>query len=837
MNIPPPAPEPSEPAKKLLRLPKLPKLLLKVPNLKIRIRRFKRGDILQAALALVLAGVAVALGALFGAYVAIKDNLPSIAELENFQPKLITTVYTANGDPLKEFAEQRRIQVPYEQIPDMLIKAIVATEDSRFFSHSGVDFQGILRAVKEDVSKVLRGQRPQGGSTITQQLARELFLYRDLSLRRKLKEMFLAREIEKKYSKQQILQMYCNHFYLGHGAWGVETASNLFFGKSVKDLGLEESALIAGIFQRPSRYSPYDNPKITLERRNHVLNRLAEEGYISKAQAETAKKTPIKVLPLRQTSDEFGAYFFEEVRKYIEKNYGSSALYNGGLRVYTTLDPVMQRYAASALRSGLRDVENQLHGWRADKPNLIAEGKETPEDVWLESWDSQQVEPREVYDAVVMSASRTDAAVRVKGFTGKMTNRDIAWTKAKFLDSLIKRGDVVQVKINAVDEAKKQAQVSLSQDPVRNGGFVAIDPATGQVKALVGGYSFRKSKFNRVTQAPRQTGSAIKPFLYTAAIENGFTPASLIIDEPKTFIDPWSGDPWSPKNYDRQYKGAVTVRQGLEESRNVVTAQLLEYISPQVGVDYCRRFGISATLYPYLSLSLGTFEVTLLELASGYSAFPNKGVRFKPYFITRIEDKDGNVLEETRPESEEVIPPQTAYVMTYLMQGVMLQGTGAAAAVLNWPLAGKTGTTDKYSDAWFIGFSPSLCAGVWVGNDMPVTLGERQTGAAAALPIWQDFFARVIGDKRKAAGGTDSAPTEQFEVPPNLTFVDIDRKTGLLLPPAEIDPATGRAAPSICLYPFREVFFTGTEPARFCTAADHMRILNYYSTEKASEEH
>jgi penicillin-binding protein 1A len=800
-----------------------------IPSLKIKIRRFTRRDLLRALLVLVVAGVAAGLGGLFGSYWAIRDNLPSVTDLTNLRPKLISTVYAATGEPVKEFAQQRRIQVPYEQIPDILIKAIVATEDSRFFSHSGVDYIGILRAVKADVMRVLRGRRPQGGSTITQQVARLLFLYSDVSLRRKLKEMFVAREIERLYSKQQIMRIYCNQCYLGEGAWGVETASNLYFGKSVKDLNLTEAAMIAGIFQVPSRYSPYDNPKVTLERRNHVLNRLAEERYITKEQAEEAKKKPLGVIPLRQTSGEFGAYFFEEVRKYIEKNYGQDALYRGGLRIYTTLDPTLQKYAESALRRGLRDIENQVHGWRADKRNLLAEGKSDLEAQWLDSWDNQSLETGEVYDAVVLEAKRAEATVRVKGFVGKMTNRDIAWTKARNLDALIKRGDLIQVRIHSFDEAKKEAQVSLDQYPVRNGGFLAIDPRTGQIKALVGGYSFRMSQFNRAIQAPRQTGSAIKPFLYTAAVENGFTPASLIVDEPTTFIDRWNGEPWSPRNYDRQFMGAVTLRIGLEDSRNVVTAKLLDYISPQVGVDYCRRFGITSPIYPFLSLSLGTFEVTLLELVSGYSTFANKGVRCTPYFITRIEDKDGNVLEETVPESEEVVSPQTAYMMTYLMEGVVREGTGQAASVLNWPLAGKTGTTDKYSDAWFIGFSPSLCAGVWVGNDKQVPLGERQTGAAAALPIWQEFFSRVIEDKKKAAEAAglfedEEYMIEDFEVPPNLNFVEIDRKTGLLVTP-------------VCLYPFREVFFPGTEPVRFCTTADHMRILDYYSTKTATEEH
>jgi len=812
---------------------------MNIPSLKLKVKKFKRGTVLRVLLILLLAGLAIGLGAIAGAYISIKDNLPNVADIDTFRPKLITTVYAADGQPVKEFAEQRRVEITYDKIPKTLINAIVATEDPNFFHHGGVDLRGILRAGVADVFHFIGGRRPEGGSTITQQLARDLFLHREVSLRRKLKELYLSRQIEKLYSKERILELYCNHFFLGHGVWGVQSASNLFFGKNVGDLDLEEAAVIAGIFRGPSVYSPYTNKSGTLDRRNHVLNRMVAEGYLTRSEGEAAKGKPMVVLPLRGTRAEFGAYFFEEVRRYLEKAYGYDGLYRDGLKVFTTLDPTLQRYAERALRSGLRSTENILHGWRADKPNILTAGPEalkslvaSPkaalEEQWLLSWEGQALEAGEVYDAIVLSALRTEATVKLKNAAGRMTAKDINWTKAGRLDALIKKGDVIQVRVVSFDAAANEAAVSLTQKPLRNGAFVAIDPRTGQIRALVGGYSYHDSQFDRAVQAPRQTGSAIKPLLYTAALEHGFTPASVIRDEPVTFIDRWNNEPWSPKNYDRQYKGAVTLRTGLEQSRNVVTATLLDNISPQVGVDYCRRFGITSPVYPYLSLSLGTFEITLLEMVSAFSTFPDKGVRFRPYFITRIEDKDGNVLEEARVESEEVISPQTAYMMTYLMRGVVESegGTAAAASVLGWPLAGKTGTTDKYSDAWFLGFSPDLCAGVWVGHDKPIPLGERQTGAAAALPIWQDFFARVIEDAKKKAqdeGIVDFAPPD-FEVPPNLVFVDIDKKTGLLATPA-------------CRYPFREVFFPGTEPSRYCTLADHLRVLDYYSNDKSTEEH
>ncbi len=339
---------------------------------------------------------------------------------------------------------------------------------------------------------------------------------------------------------------------------------------------------------------------------------------------------------------------------------------------------------------------------------------------------------------------------------------------------------------------------------------------------MVGGKSFKKDKWNNATQAMRQSGSSIKPILYTAALESGFTPAHIIIDEPTEFIDKWRGEPWSPGNYDQRYKGAVTVRKGLEESRNIVTAKLLEFISPQKGVDYCRKFGLTSTIYPYLSLALGTFEVRLIELVSAFTVFPNKGIRIRPYFLTRIEDKDGNILEESKIETEEVISPQTAYMMTYLMQGIIQRGTGRGASYLKWPLGGKTGTTDGYTDAWFVGFSPSLCAGVWVGHGRgQIPIGERQSGAVAALPVWRDFFDKVIKEKLRIAkeNGEEFVIDEEFEVPPNLSFVEIDSKTGLLASP-------------VCLFTLREVFLPGTEPDRFCTHEDHMMILDYYSVRK-----
>ncbi|RFT15217.1 MAG: Multimodular transpeptidase-transglycosylase [Candidatus Saccharicenans subterraneus] len=806
---------------------------------KIKVPTFNRKKIIRGLLLSLLLLVALALGGMFGAYLAIRENLPDVGELEQIKPKIISVVYSDDGQPAKEFAAERRIQIPYEKIPETLKQAIIATEDPRFFAHKGIDYRGIMRALKEDFFRIILGKtRLHGGSTITQQLARSLFLYPQQTIRRKLKEMFVAMEIERRYTKEKILELYCNQFYLGHGTWGVESAAQLYFGKSATELTLPEAALIAGIFRGPAIYSPYNNPKVTLNRRNHVLNRLAEEGFISRQQAEEFKKQPLEVLPLRRQTVEAGSYFYEEVRKYIERKYGDDVLYRGGLKIYTTLNLNYQKYAEEALDRGLR-AQDKKNGWRKDKRNLLAEGKSDLEKIWLDDWDSLAPIPGKTEQAIVLEAGRTEAKVRLKNYTGLMTSKGIEWTKARYLNDLIKPGDVILVEVQSVDEATRTARVNLDQEPAVEGAFIAVDVATGQIKAMVGGYSFKRSQFNRATQALRQTGSAIKPIFYTAALEKGFTPASVIVDEPTNFVDKWTGNPWTPKNYDGEYHGAVTLRTGLEESRNVITAKLLDYISPQVGVEYCRKFGITSTIYPYLSLALGAFEVTLQELVSAFSVFPNKGLRARPYFIIKIEDKDGNILEENLPQTEEVLSPQIAYMMTYLLQGVVQRGTAASAASLNWPLGGKTGTTNKFTDAWFIGFSPSLCAGAWVGYDTKITLGNKQSGAVVALPIWRDFFARVIEDKKKeflatqpATSSGEEAQTvtnpeailiEDFEVPPNLVFVTIDRKTGLLASP-------------VCKYPFQEVFLPGTEPNRYCSLQDHLRVLDYYAERKAREE-
>jgi len=818
-------------------------LVLKIKKIHIKrlkfksLRKINKRKFFRTALFIFLLLSVCVFGIVLGAYKAVLQNLPSISRLEEFEPNIITYIFSDEGEVVGEYAKEKRIVVSYEEIPEVLINAIIATEDPRFYKHKGIDFLGILRAVKEDIKLLLTPRKLHGGSTISQQLIRRLLLHRKQTVRRKLKEVLLALQIEKRYSKREILALYCNQFDLGHGACGVEAASRLYFDKKVSELNLEEAALITGIFRGPYYYSPYREPELTLRRRNHVLNRMIEEGYITKEEGEEAKMAPMNVLPLHRGDSDFAAYFNEEVRRYLEENYGADALYNEGLKVYTTINPTYQKYAEEALRNGLR-VLDKRQGWRKDKRNLSEQGIENLEELekpfkdeesgetMLSSWLKPYLEENEIIEAVVLSVERREAKVKVKEYTGKLTNKDIAWTKSKGnnLKNLIREGDVIHVKIKKIDEEKKELLVSLDQEPILEGAFFAIEPQTGQIKAMVGGYSFKRLKFNQATQALRQPGSVIKPIIYTAALENGYTPATRIVDEPTEFIDKWSGEPWSPRNYDQKYKGTVTLRIGLEESRNIVTAKLLDYISPQTGVDYCRKFGITSPVYPYLSLSLGTFEMKLIELVSAFTTFPNKGIRITPYFITRIEDKDGNILEECKVESEEVISPQIAYIMTSLLQGVVQRGTGWRAAALEKPLCGKTGTTDEHSDAWFIGFSPSLCAGVWVGHEKEKkTIGDRQSGAVAAQPIWIEFFRRIIEDEKRIAEETGEEPIkEEFKIPSNLTFVTIDYKTGLIATP-------------FCLFTKKEVFIPGSEPKKFCSHEAHMLILDYYSALKKDD--
>lgn len=558
---------------------------------------------------------------------------------------------------------------------------------------------------------------------------------------------------------------------------------------------------------------------------------MKEEGYLTAEEAQAAQTEPMEVLPLNRYTSDFAAYFIEEVRKYITEKYGSDALFRGGLKVYTTLNSVWQRYAEDALKANLRKLDREKE-WRKDKVNVFEIGMENleelrpfndpnnPDRLRLESWLKPVIEEGDILETVVKTVERNRAEVLLNDWTGVLTSRELPPMWGRNFSSLIKPGDVVHVKINKIDEESRLLQVSLEQEPELESAFMAIHPQSGQIKAMVGGYSYKRLKFNQATQAKRQSGSIIKPFLYTAALDNGYSPTNIFVDEPTEFPDKWMGGIYSPPNYDEKYKGACTLRMGIEQSRNIITTKVLDAIGPQVGVDYVKRFGITTPIYPYLSLALGAFEVYMKEMVSAFTTFPNKGVRIEPYFISRVEDKDGNILEEAEVRSHNIISAQLAYLVTSLLRGVVLRGTAITAAHLEMNACGKTGTTDEHSDAWFMGFSPDLCAGVWVGYpEGRRTIGPRKSGAVAALPVWIDFFSRIIEDNKKLAEeeGREYVP-EEYEEPPHLEYVQIDRMTGRLAGP-------------ICLsrYVFREIFLPNMQkPSRPCTYEDHMLTYDYY---------
>ncbi len=827
--------------KVIVRIPKWSLKRLKLPKLRFPIKN--RRKFFRVALLVLLFLAVCALGTAVGVYRAIMTNLPDIARLAEFEPGIITYIYADNDEVIGEYALEKRIRVSLEQIPEHLKDAIIATEDPRFYHHRGIDFLGMLRALKENVRLIFTPRKLQGGSTISQQLVKKLFLHPKQTIRRKLKEIILALQLEKRYSKDEILTMYCNQFDLGDGrVYGVEAAAQLYFDKSVSELDLAESALITGIFRAPNRYFPYRNYDLAFGRRNHVINRMVAEGYISSEEAEAVRQEPLNILPLHRAESDFAGYFTEEVRKYLYENYGMKALYSEGLRVYTTLNLSYQKWAEDAVRRQLHILDKR-QGWRKDKPNILESGLEIEslealfepiwdEDAgktWMADWRRPELGKDLIIEAVVLEVENAQAKVKVKEYTGELSNQDMAWTNVRNLKSLIKPGDVIHVRIVGFDPEQLTLTAVLDQEPLLEGAVLAIEPQTGQIKTMVGGYSFRRSKWNNATQALRQAGSAIKPLLYTAAIDTGaMTTATPFTDERTEFEDKWSGEIWNPPNYDDKYKGRVTLRQGLEESRNVVTAKMLQYISPQLGVEYCRKFGITSTVYPYLSLSLGAFEVKMVELVSAFTVFPNGGVRATPYFISRIEDKDGNILEENTTEFEEILSPQVNYIMTSLLQGVVQRGTAQAARYLTRykELGGKTGTSDDWADARFVGFSPSLCIGVWVGHsEGRLPIGQRQSGAVAALPIWVEIFDHLIKEELKLAEENgEKAEIESFPVPRNLEFIQVDRKTGLL-------------PTMVCLpqFIFTEVFMPGTGPTQFCSNEDHLMTYDYYEILKQQQ--
>ena len=742
--------------------------------------------------------LAALLGTLGGVVFAYADDLPLISGLDGYTPHTITRVLDRNGALAGDFAVERRVVVTYQQIPEHLRNAIVSAEDGGFFDHAGLSISRMVLALMNEL--VSAGKTP-GRSTLTQQLARNLFPAEvgfsvgDRSPVRKVKESLVAIQIEKRYTKEEIFAMYCNQIYWGHGAYGVEAASQVYFGKSVKDLSLEEAALIAGIIQGNVRQSPYVNKDAAMRRRNYALQRMADEGHITQAVADTAKQTPIVTRGEPGQGSSIAPYFIEEVRKYIEAKYGAKALYENGLTVQTTLDAELQRIANRALDKGLRGVAKRRGIWRKPR-NILTEGQ-TLEGFRHDRW-SRAMAAGDIVPAIVTSVDARDtksggARVRFGRYSGELARSGFQWTRRSHAAELVKPGDLVEVGIVKLDESGT-ATVTLEQEPQLEGAIVAIDNRTGQVLAMVGGFSFARSKFNRATQAFRQLGSTFKPFLYTAAIDRGLTPASMLNDSPASFDAGPGQPPYTPGNYDGKFEGPVTLRRAVENSRNIPAVRVMEMLGPGQVVGYAKRFGFPENFPAYLSTALGAAEATLLETTSAYTAFPNHGIRLLPFQISSIVDREGSVLEERRPAPTEAIRADTAFVMTNLLRGVVQRGTAGAASALNWPLAGKTGTVDDYTDAWFIGFDPNITVGVWVGYDEKKPIGYGETGGVTALPIWMDVMREYI----ELRGNREQPP--EFEAPGNIIFVAIDRTTG----ETAGDPTMA----------IKEAFILGTQPGR-----------------------
>jgi penicillin-binding protein 1A len=700
--------------------------------------------------------VSALIGALAGLLLVYSTDLPAVGDLERYRPNTISEVYDVHGNVIGSFALQRRVIATYDDYPKVLRDAVMSIEDKDFEKHLGIDFWRILGAAYRDISS---GSRAQGASTLTMQLSRNLFLTPDRKFGRKLQEIMLAIQIERRFTKPQIFTLYANQIFLGHGVYGFEAGSQYYFSKHAKDLTLEEAALLAGLPKGPSAYSPINNPDRAIRRRNLVINNMLEDGKITADQAQQAKAAPL-ILHIQTDPNWRAPYFVEEVRRYLEKKYGSDEVHERGLKVYTTLDLDLQKAANHALLDGLAAYERR-HGWRGRLRNVIAAGIPL-EDYSHPDWDLP-VEPGSYVHALVLQVTNSSATVKFGRYTGTITPASMAWTQVRSPNSVLAIGDIVYIHVSAID-AENRCTITLEQDSGTQGALLAVENATGEVRAMVGGRDFQESKFNRATQALRQTGSSFKPYVYTAAVEAGAKPDDMILDAPVSF--PSGGQMYTPHNYDGKFEGNINLRRAIADSRNIPAVKLAHQVGIHSVIDVVHRFGIVEEIPPYLPVALGSAEVTLIEQVAAYSTFPNDGVRIAPHFLRKVTDYNGRILEENYPNATDVITAETARTMTSLLREPVLRGTAYQASKLNHPLGGKTGTTNDFTDAWFIGFSPSITCGVWVGFDEKKTLGPKETGAMAALPVWIEYMktALVGRDGERFPGDDAAAPPAKTPV-------------------------------------------------------------------------
>src|ERR1700732_2237983 len=684
----------------------------------------------------------IAFGAAIGLLFVYTSDLPEIHALEDYRPNVVTELYADDGQSIGTFALQRRILLTYAQIPKVLKDAVLTTEDQHFEEHWGVDIPRVLQAAYRDISS---RRMAEGASTLTMQLGGGLFLNRsDRSLRRKIQETLLALQIERHYTKDQIFTMYCNQIYLGSGNYGFEAASEYYFSKPVGRLTLGEAATLAAIIRGPI-YTPTIHPDRPLARRNLVLTLMLRDGKISRASGDAAIKSPLG-LNISTGRNDLAPYFVEDVRQYLEHTYGTAAVHEQGLRVYTTLNVAMQRAADQAVRQGLHSYDRR-HGWRGHLPNILEDHLGSLEKYQSDDWHGT-LQKGDYISGLVTAVQPTFATIKMGQYRTMLTPADFAWTGQKSVQFL-KPGDLVVVSVKEI--IGTTVHVQLEQEPAAQAAMMAIDNPTGEIKAMVGGYDFDESKFDRATQAVRQTGSSFKVYVYATAIAQGATPFDTIVDEPVTYRS--GGQNYSPKNYDEKFEGRITLRRALADSRNVPAVRLLDRVGVQNMIDVARKFGISSPLPPYLPLALGAADLTLLEHTSAFTVFPDDGIHIEPHYIRRVTSYDGALLEEPRPQVSDVVPPDVARTMVSMLEEVVQFGTGVRAKELGRPSAGKTGTTNDFTDAWYIGFTPQITAGVWVGNDdKRISLGKKETGARAALPIWLQFMQQA----------TQGMPVEDF---------------------------------------------------------------------------
>jgi penicillin-binding protein 1A len=782
-------------------------LLVRLENLWLeRLLPWLRALTIRKALFILLGCFAAAVVIIVLLFIGLSINLPTVESLKDYKPSQGTTIYAEDGRVLGQIRIEKGVYVPLRRIPKHMVNAILATEDPRFFQHKGLDYRGIMRAALKNIISI---RIRQGGSTITQQLAKVVFLSPERSIIRKIREVILARRLEKELAKEEILELYLNKIYFGHGAYGVQMAAKTYFGKDISSINQAEAALLAGLPKSPMVYSPYSDVDLTKLRQSQVLRRMVEEGYLKEEQASQIYNQPINLENLR-LQEEPAPHVVDHIRKVILAKYGEEMLYNGGMRVYTSVDLDLQRVAVNALKDGLRALDKRQGfrgriGFKEVKPAS-------------DEWGTVRVivKPGEVFNAHVLAVGDYYLTVKGRGMVGYVLKDDMAWAllkpkkhkddpdEFKAPPEIVQVGDIIKVRLKDFDRKKQLASFQLEQTPLVEGAVVALEPYTGYVRAMVGGYDFVAGGFNHAMDAKRQPGSAFKPFIYGAALEakDGdqykYTPATIVYDLPviheQTEQDKKG---WKPENYDERFLGPMRMRTALALSRNAVTVRILEDIGLSKAVDFARRAGITSPINDDYTSALGSSVVTPLELTSAYATFAALGVRAEPILIKSIVDGRGNLLESYDPKPEQTLDQTTAYLVTSMLKSVVQEGTGKGALWLGKTLAGKTGTTNNYVDAWFVGFSPGIVGGVWVGYDnAAASLGNRETGARAALPIWNGVMAKALADRFN----------DDFPVPDDVVPVRIDPDTGLL---AREDAAEA----------YEDVFRRGTEPTKFAEKA------------------